>query len=388
MSSHVATRMFDPAQLDSIKYAVERQVAADRELLRGLREDVIAHLRPSSVIRPHSATAVSLVASDHANNRLIFDPFSMQLVRVVDSYGGQLFVDVVAPTTDPQELVARHRAARDPLAVLMDALAVEHLSDLSPMIPTSDRIRREPDRISPSWTLVYRDLAEWAVLFHRITQLEWGSDTLLVRNGLLRSKIFSGTLFIQMRNLMFDAIKRHRERGIRVFLVGVAKHSQVIARYRLAMALEDAMPADAARFVHVPRELERKVYKWEEFARGVEDETTGESAKFVMGSMYLVRFGRDSHGPVWAIDVFEPQAKEAAGEILGYLLQDAVEGFPMPYYPRCLQRAHEHAQIVDFDLDVLQDTILDAARGLIEEQKRGIFDAMIMLPGFANHRES
>ncbi len=68
----------------------------------------------------------------------------------------------------------------------------------------------------------------------------------------------------------------------------------------------------------VPRELERKVYKWEEFARGVEDETTGESAKFVIGSMFLVRFGSGSHDPVWAIDVLEPQAAEA-GKIFGYL---------------------------------------------------------------------
>jgi hypothetical protein len=378
--------MFEPAQLNLIREAVERQVDADKDLLQSLREDVLAHLRPSNVIRAHSATAVSLVASDGGNNRLIFDPFSMQLVRVVDSYGGQLFVDVIAPTTDPDELVARHRAAHDPLAVLMEALKVEHLNDLSPMIPTSSEVRREPDRISPSWTLVYRDLAEWAVLFHRVTQSAWGSDTLLVRDGLLRSKIFRGTLFIQMRELMLEAIDRHRRLGIRVFIVGVAKHSQVIARYRLAMALEDAMPDDAARFVHVPRELERKVYKWEEFARGVEDETTGESAKFVIGSMYLVRFGRESHAPVWAIDVFEPQAKEAAAEILGYLLQDAIEGFPVSYYPRCLQRAHEHAQIVDFDLDVLQDTILNSARDLIEEHKRGVFDAMIMLPGDTGRR--
>jgi hypothetical protein len=377
--------MFEPKQLDSIRKAIERQTKADEILLQGLRDDVLAHLRHSRVLRPHSATTVSLVASDGGNNRLVFDPFSMQLVRVVDSYGGQLFIDVISPTTDPSELLARHREARDPLHVLMEALKVERLSDLSPMIPTSEKIRSEPDRISPSWTLVYRDLAEWAVLFHRVTCSDWGSDTLLVRDGLLRSKIFSGTLFIQMRKLMLEAIERNRSRGIRLFLVGVAKHSQVLARYRLAMALEDALPADAARFVPVPRELERKVYKWEEFARGAEDETTGESAKFVIGSMFLVRFGKGSHDPIWAIDVLEPQTGEA-GEIFGYLLRDAIDGFPVPYYPRCLQRAHEHAQIVDFDLDVLQDTILHAARGLIEEHKRDIFDGLALAPDVTNRR--
>ncbi|MGA2163024.1 MAG: hypothetical protein ABSH36_00975 [Solirubrobacteraceae bacterium] len=374
--------MFEPGQLDEIRAAIERQTAADRALLQVLRDDVLTHLSPSRFIRPHSATAVSLVASDGGNNRLVFDPFSMQLVRVVDSYGGQLFIDVISPTTDPDALLARHHEARDPLHVLMEDLEVEKLSRLSPMIPESEEVRKKPDRVSPSWTLVYRDLAEWAVLYHRVTRSDWGSDTLIVRDGLLRSKIFSGTLFIQMRKLMLEAIERNRSRGIRLFVVGVAKHSQVLARYRLAMALEDALPADGARFVPVPRELERKVYKWEEFARGVEDETTGESAKFVIGSMFLVRFGSESHDPVWAIDVFEPQATEA-GKVFGYLLQDAIDGFPVPYYPRCLQRAHEHAQVVDLDLDVLQDTILHSARSLIEEHKRGIFDGLALAPDIA-----
>jgi hypothetical protein len=377
--------MFDPGQLEEIRAAIERQTTADGALLQGLRNDVLVHLSASRVIRPHSATAVSLVASDGGNNRLVFDPFSMQLVRVVDSYGGQLFIDVISPTTDPDELLVRHREGRDPLYILMEALEVERLSDLSPMIPTSEKVREEPDRISPSWTLVYRDLAEWAVLFHRITCSAWGSDTLIVRDGLLRSKIFSGTLFIQMRKLMLEAIERNHSRGIRLYLVGIAKHSQVLARYRLAMALEDTLPADTACFVRVPRELERKVYKWEEFARGVEDETTGESAKFVIGSMFLVRFGKQPHDPVWAVDVLEPQATDA-GEIFGYLLQDAINGFPVPYYPRCLQRAHEHAQVVDLDLDVLQDTVLHSARALIEEHKRGIFDGLALAPDVANRR--
>lgn len=101
--------------------------------------------------------------------------------------------------------------------------------------------------------------------------------------------------------------------------------------------------------------------------------------------MFLVRFGQEAHDPIWAIDLLESQASEA-GEILGYLLQDAIDGFPIPFYPRCLQRAHEYAQILDFDLDVLQDTVSDAVRALIEEGKHPVFDGLTLAPDIANAR--
>ena len=34
----------------------------------------------------------------------------------------------------------------------------------------------------------------------------------------------------------------------------------------------------------------------------------------------------------------------------------------MPFYPLCLQRAHENAALVDFDFDVIQDLVFDGIR--------------------------
>jgi hypothetical protein len=48
--------------------------------------------------------------------------------------------------------------------------------------------------------------------------------------------------------------------------------------------------------------------------------------------------------------------------ILGSMLADAINGFPVPHYPRCLQKAHENAALVDFDFDVLQDFIFEGVR--------------------------
>jgi len=372
--------VFEPSQLVEIRAAIERQTFADRVLLEELRTDVRSKLCPSLVVRPHSATTMAFVASEGANNRLVFDPFSMQLVRIVNSQGRQLFLDVISPRSDPDELVDRHRKAGDALHVLMEDLGAGTLRELSPMIPTSEQVRREADRVNSSWTRDYRELVEWAELYRQVRCSQWTVDTLIVWDGLLRSKSFSQNGFVRMGELMMDAIEDQRRKGTRIFLVGLAKHSRVLARYRLAMALEGAFPARTARYVRVPRELEEKVYKWKEFARGPEDVQPGEErAKFVIGSMFLVRFGPEAHDPIWAIDVLTSQVGQA-GEIFGYLLQDAIEGFPIPFYPRCLQRAREHAEVVDLDLDVLQDTVSDAVRALVEEGKREVLDGLAFAP--------
>ena len=85
----------------------------------------------------------------------------------------------------------------------------------------------------------------------------------------------------------------------RVYLAGVAKHSKVLSRYRLAMALEGVLQTDYPAYVEVPREVEEKAYVWSEFARG--DDRTGEGGeinKFVGGKMFLVKFGSHRRDPV------------------------------------------------------------------------------------------
>jgi hypothetical protein len=266
-------------------------------------------------------------------------------------------------------------SARTSLGRLMQDLGVKELHLLSPMIPKGEKTRTDPHGVSPSWMLVYRDLCEWAVLYERICYTTFATHTLLVRDGLLRSKLFRGEGFIHMMSRMGQAIQRiQKQDKLDVFLVGLAKHSKVIERYRLAMAVETTMPSGEARYVRIPREMEAKAYVWPEYARGAEKEgENGEAPKFVAGDMYLVRFGKNSGDPIWAVDLFTPQSAMAP-EIFGYLLNDAKEGFPVPFYPRCLQKAHEHAQIVDFDLTILQDEVLHAVRGLLPDDKRFVID--------------
>lgn len=332
------------------------------------------------------------MASDGGNNRLTFDPFYVQLVRVVDSYGKQLCLDAVSPTTDTDELSRaqfdRAGKPRTALGRMMADLGKRSLHELSHMIPEGRLVRETPHKAQPSWVLVYRDLCEWAVLYDRICYHTFATDTLIVRDGQLRSKLFRGELFIEWRHRVGEAIERiYKQDRRRVYLVGLAKHSKVLSRYQLAMAIDNVFPPGEARYVRVPRDLEAKAYVWPEYARGEEEVEAagGEAPKFVIGDMYLVRFGTRAGDPVWALDIFTPQTPQAS-EILGYLLADAIDGFPVPFYPRCLQRAHEHAEVVDFDLQILQDEIFLAIRNLLPLGKQDAIEAFRLNPDPSGRR--
>jgi hypothetical protein len=80
-----------------------------------------------------------------------------------------------------------------------------------------------------------------------------------------------------------------------------------------------------------------------------------------------VKFGSRPRDPIWPVDIFLPQSHNAA-VILGCMLGDALNGFPVPLYPRCLQRAHENAALVDFDFDILQDQVFEGIRQILGQE--------------------
>ncbi|MCA1694172.1 MAG: hypothetical protein LC749_05255, partial [Actinobacteria bacterium] len=253
---------------------------------------------------------------------------------------------------------------------LLTDLGLSSIRQLSTMIPSG-----EPR--GSGWTLVYRDLCEWAVLYELICYRDWGSSTLIVHDGLLRTKVFAGDLFVQMYARIKAAVERLvRTSRINLFLVGIAKHSEVLTRYRMAMSLADVFPSGHSLYTSVPIELQEKVYTWPEYVRMPDDSTPDvEAPKYNMGSMYLVRFGTRPGDPVWTVDLLAAQDNRAQ-EIFGSLVSDAQLGFPVAFYPMCLQEADRHAQVVDLDLAILQDTLVATVRSQVRADRRGVFDAV------------
>ncbi|MDD9810978.1 MAG: hypothetical protein OXU71_04575 [Gammaproteobacteria bacterium] len=349
-------------KIKDLQQAIANCIAADRGVLDTLRDEIRPLKSMTRRIQPRTTTSISLVGADGGNNQLRFDPFLVQLVRVVDSSNNEYYLEAVSPTTPIQKINARHFKAdgtsRTALGEMMVALGVNSLPKLSRMIRPTDTGKP----VSPSWVQAYRELVEWGILFSLLKK-DFGTDTLIVCDGLLRSWTFAGELFYRLRQKMNERIEMQwRTNRRRIYLAGVAKHSKVVSRYRLAMALEGILQTDYPAFVDVPREIEKRAYVWSEFARGNENAVEGgETGKYVGGKMFLVKFGSHRRDPVWPVDIFMPQADEPQ-VILGAMLSDAINGFPVPHYPSCLQRAHENAALTAFDFDILQDSIYEGVR--------------------------
>lgn len=355
--------MIEPESHDQLKREIAERMAEDRVLLDQLRADIAPLKSEVRRIQPRSTTSISLVGTDGGNNKLHFDPFLVQLVRVVDSSNNEYCLQAITPSTNILALSAKQfNQDGTPLTALgemMAYLGVDQLSELSSMI----RINEHGHSQSSEWVEVYRELVEWSILFSLIRKKDFGTDTLVVFDGLLRSVIFAGDHFKKYLQGIQEGIERQKQKNRRrIYVTGVAKHSQVLTRYRLAMALERILTTDYPAYVSVPRTIELKSYHW---PRSVVNENAFNT--FSGGQMFLVKFGPRSHDPIWIVDIYQPQASEAH-IILGYLLADALNGFPVPYYPQCLQRAHENAALVDFDLDILQDQIFAGLRTVLDDE--------------------
>lgn len=353
--------MIEPQSHEQLKQEIAVRMLEDRTLLDQLRAEIRPLRSASRRIQPRSTTAVSLVGTDGGNNSLQFDPFLVQLIRVVDSSNNEYCLEAITPTTNVSSLSAKQfNSFGEPvtaLGKLMSYLKANDLPSISHMI--------RPDKAgypaSPSWVQVYRELVEWAILFSIVREKDFGTDTLIIFDGLLRSKVFAKGLFDKYLKGITEGIAFQREKNRRkIYLAGVAKHSKVLTRYRLAMALEQVLSTNYPAYVEIPIDIEKKSYVWKEYAEATDD-------NFVGGKLFFIKFGSGPRDPIWPVDIYLPQISEAQ-IIIGYMLADAINGFPVPYYPQCLQKAHENAALVDFDFDILQDQIYSAIRNVLNEE--------------------
>ncbi|MCL6549786.1 MAG: hypothetical protein K6T37_02075, partial [Acidothermus cellulolyticus] len=148
--------MIEPASQAQLRDAIAECISMDRRVLDVLRDEIRPLRAMTHRIQPRSTASISLVATDGGNNQLKFDPFLIQLVRVVDSSSNEYCLEAVSPTTPVQKLNERQfdsqGTPRTALGEMMAFLGVDSLPALSHMIRPTD----QGYPVSPSWVQVYR----------------------------------------------------------------------------------------------------------------------------------------------------------------------------------------------------------------------------------------
>lgn len=89
--------MIDPASQAKLREAIADCIDSDHGLLDGLRDEIRPLKNVTRHIQPRTTTSISLVGTDGGNNQLQFDPFLIQLVRVVDSSNNEYCLEAVSP---------------------------------------------------------------------------------------------------------------------------------------------------------------------------------------------------------------------------------------------------------------------------------------------------
>ena len=319
-------------------------------------------------LRTYSVNAVSFVSADGGDNRLAFNPAVVELIRVVDSRGNECALDAVASTVALEELEERAKSESKHVVTPLMRLAQDtgkSLKEMSYLI----RSIGTPGK-STGAMRCYRDIVEWAVLYDLVANpdLQWGGDTILVRDGLLRTKSFSQDMFPLLDGKLRAGMAAHQQKNVQLSLAGVAKQSAVLGRLAVALELEATFHKDYPCYVRVDEDIEAECYNFdrtwfytyedatEEDATD-QDDTDHSSYRYQsLGRLFLVKFGDRPMDPVWPVDVAVWQVGQA-DRILGQLMVDAQQGFPIPDYPMCIQRAHNHAKLSGLEVQDIQDML-------------------------------
>lgn len=358
--------------LDTLRKKILAAYDSDDTILQKFREYARRLSGGIKPLRKYSVNAVSFVASDGGDNRLTFNPATIELIRVADSRGVECALDVIAGTSGPDELnrrgIAGNPESLKSLVKLCSDLG-KKVSELSYLLGGLG----QPGK-STGAMRCYRDIVEWAVLYDLIcdTSLQWGGDTILVREGLLRTKSFKRSLFPQIDRNIREGFVRHSAKGVQLSIVGVAKQSAVLSRLAVALELEGTFHKAYPCYVEVPNEVEADCYNYDltwldsyESLQAKEEEKADEAGSpespqrlyQSMGKMFLVKFGDRALDPVWPVDIASWQTGDAE-RILGQLTLDAQQGFPIPDFPMCIQKAHTFASLTGLEVRILQDALI------------------------------
>jgi hypothetical protein len=344
--------------------AVEKEARQVEELRHEVRKLAVKKLgyRPCKTI--------ATLATDGGENRLTFEPLNLEIIRVVDSEGQELVQEIIAISED--DSIFREITFRLPVMQnLLTSLSTD-FEALSYLL--GSKKNAEVKRVADNRGRVraFRDILEWAVLLE-LASKNWPVDILLLRDGLLRTKSLKRETFPKLDRAFQKTFEGQLSSGKRkVFPLGVAKTSAVLSKLSLAMTLEGIFDRDYPCYAEVPKDLEEKCYNFDRTWLDTASEEIPENEQLYQsfGRLHLVKLGAPSDSPILPVDVPVWLPVNRKQEVLEYLVNDALDTFPVIGYPSALQRAHEHAVLTGLEMTMLGDLMTEALQEHVDEPLR------------------
>ncbi len=337
----------DVSNLESLLQNQMNKVSMLRDRVRSMK---FVPVDPSG-----SYTPVSFKSFDGGMFNLHFDPFEFDIVEVADS-NGNIRLKFAAPTgdlrgTDELDTILTGLEENPAVRRFLGMLGKNSLTEISEII--TDR-----------GTLM--EIGEIACIFDRLATSSKDEKTIILKDGLLRTKKIKPDLVAPLIN----AIRREKDH---VKLVGVAKSSKIMFLLNVAIMCERIFPDDMIGYVEVPLDIENMAYRWS--GHGRLDPEKAEPLDYAFGSLYIVKLARHKNLfvtveiPKYLGSGTPIYTDDEISEIIGYLARDSVASYPVPGYPQTIMKAHEFAAGLGIPASILRDSIMD---GLIKNTDAGL----------------
>jgi hypothetical protein len=303
-------------QIDTFKDIRQKRI----EELRKRAENI--NLVPLPRGKSYKAIAISVDAS---NVPVETDVVDAVVIRCSDSNGGLPYYQGLVPTDGPVS------AIEDFLDSLFGTVPV--LLNLLNRMKASSWRKIADFGVAQARTDIDRfvmEMLEWGTL---VTLAEKSSQTILLKDGLLRSKAFKpqGGYLDNLR-MFFE--QNADEKGN--FFIGIAKESAVLEKYKVLLKFVKGFSENRAFYLKIPQDLLQDTYGWRYL-----------DADIVWGDLYFVRTQAHSQGRVMTVEI-PSFLEKRLDEILRILadfrlrsLPDRFRGLPDP-----VASAHENTTLI------------------------------------------
>lgn len=332
---------YDPANVSNLPKIIDLQRAKIDHLREQARSLRFVPIDPAGSYAP-----VSFKSFDGGMFNLHFDPFEFNVVEVADSNGnvGLKFAAPGGDLRDSGELPAiiAELDANPTIRTFLGILGKKSLTDVTEILTNRGTLM---------------ELGEFACAFAKVDAAPADETTVVIRDGLLRTKKIKTELIPHLSKLL------KRSKG-HVKLVGVARTSKVLFMLKAALVCEKVFPSGQIGYVKMPLYMEEEAYRWS--GHGRIDPKKGKPLDYALGGLYIAKLSRSANVlvtveiPEYHGNGDEPvYSEEEAVDIMSFLAKDSLHSYPVMGYPQTVMRAREYAASLGIPSSILRDRIMD-----------------------------